>query len=84
MSNFINISTARNNLPKLVDQVADGYESITITVNGKPKAVLINAAELDSIMETIGILEQPGVRKDLKEGLKQAKNSQGIPLSQLK
>lgn len=77
------ISAARTNLPKLVDQVADGYESVTITVNGKPKAVLINAEELESIMETAGIISNPRAKKDLEEGLKEAKRGQGIPLSEL-
>ncbi len=83
MSNFINISTARTQLPTLVDKISEGAESVTITVNGQPKATLINTEELESIMETAGILAIPGAKNELREGLKQAKKGQGIPLSDL-
>ncbi len=83
MSNFINISTARAKLPTLVDSVSEGAESITITVNGQPKVTLISTEELESIMETAEMLSIPGVKKDLEEGLDQAKKGLGIPLAEL-
>lgn len=83
MSNFINISAARTKLPTLVDKISEGAESVTITVNGQPKATLISTEELESIMETAGILAIPGAKSELREGLKQAKKGQGIPLSDL-
>ncbi len=83
MSNFMSISDARSQLPKLVNKVSEGMESVTITVNGQPKVTLINTEELESIKETAGILSVPGAKKELREGLKQAKKGLGIPLSEL-
>ena len=83
VSNFISISSARANLPKLIDQINEGSERITISVNGKPKAVLVSQEELDALEETAGILSIPGAKKAIKTGLRQAKLGQGIPLSQL-
>lgn len=59
-------------------------ERITITVNGKPKATIMSAEEMESLEETAEILAIPGARKSIREGMKQAKKGQGIPLSELK
>lgn len=83
MSNLISISDARAKLPDLVDKVDKNMDRVTITVNGKPRATLISAEELESLEETAEILAIPGAKKDILAGLKQAKKGQGIPLSKL-
>ncbi len=83
MSDFMSISDARANLPDLVDKVSDTLGRVTITVSGKQKAILISAEELESLEETAEILAIPGAKKSIKQGLKEAKKGQGIPLSQL-
>ncbi len=84
MSDFVSISNARAKLPELVEKVDKHMERVVITVNGKPKATLISADELESLEETAEILAIPGAKKSILEGLKQAKRGQGIPLSELK
>lgn len=84
MSNFINISDVRQNLPDLVKKVSRGEDRVVITVKGQPQAVLVSQEELESLEETAEILAIPGAEESLKEGLKQAKRSLGIPLSKLK
>ena len=84
MSNLIPISDVRANLPDLVNKVSSNLDRVVITVNGQPKAILVSSEELESLEETAEILAIPGARKSIKEGLKQAKKGQGIPLSELK
>lgn len=84
MSDFISISDARANLPDLVDKVSELNDRVTITVNGKPKATLISAEELESMEETAAILAIPGALREIKQGLKEAKAGKGIPLADLK
>ncbi|HSW47814.1 MAG TPA: type II toxin-antitoxin system Phd/YefM family antitoxin [Candidatus Saccharimonadales bacterium] len=83
MSDFVTISNARNNLPKLVERVSEGSESVTITVNGKPKVTLINTEELESIMETAEILAIPGARKEIREGMEEIKKGKFVKLQDL-
>ena len=84
MSNFISISEARTNLPDLVEKISNSADRVTITVNGKPKALLISFDELESLQETAEILAIPGALKSIKQGEKEAKKGLGIPLSELK
>lgn len=83
MSNFVAISDARANLPKLIDNVAKNLERVFITVNGQPKAVVMSAEELESIEETAEILAIPGARESIKRGMRDAKKGRGTPLEDL-
>lgn len=80
MSQFINISDARANLPKLVNEVDQTLGRVIITVKGQPKAVILSPDELESLEETAEILAIPGARESIKEGLKQAKEGKVTPL----
>jgi len=81
MSNLISISEARTNLPN--NKVSNNLSRIIITVSGQPKATLISAEELESLEETTEILSLPGVEKSIIEGLRQAGQGKGVPLSEL-
>ncbi len=83
MSNLIPISDVRANLPDLVNKINKNLDRVVITVNGQPKAILVSAEELESLEETAEILAIPGAKQSIKEGLRQAKKGQGIPLSKL-
>lgn len=83
MSNIIPISDARAKLPELINKVNKNLDRVVITVNGHPKAILVSAEELESLEETAEILAIPKAKASIKEGLKQAKKGQGIPLSKL-
>ena len=77
------ISDVRANLPDLVNKVSNNLDRVVITVNGQPKAIIVSSEELESLEETAEVLAIPGARKSIKEGLKQAKKGQGIPLAKL-
>lgn len=84
MSNLMPISSVRTNLPNIVSKVSNNMDRVVITVNGKPKATIISAEELEAIEETAEILAIPGAKEIIKRGLKDAKIGRGIPLSKLK
>lgn len=83
MSGIINISDARARLPKLVDEVGEGVSRFLITVNSKPKAVLVGIEELEALEETAEILSIPGADKSIRKGYSEAKKGEGISLSEL-
>lgn len=84
MANLISISDARTNLPKLVEKVEKNIDRVVITVNGKPKATLISAEELESLEETAEILAIPGALKTLKKSEEQFKKGEFVKLSDIK
>ena len=84
MSDLISISDVRTNLPDIVAKVSDTLGRVTITVNGKPKATLISAEELESLEETAEVLAIPHIKEDIEKSRKQIKKGEFIALSDLK
>lgn len=65
----IQITNARKNIYKLIDNVISSSEPVTITTkNGD--AVLISKNDWDSIQETLYLLSIPGMREKIVEGMK--------------
>lgn len=62
------ITKARENLTTLVDNARLRLDEYIITVNGTPAAVLMSAAEYDSLKETNEILDNPQLMNAIKEG----------------
>lgn len=83
-SNQLPISDARANLPDLVDRVSTYLERVVITVNGKPKATLVSAEELESLEETAEVMTIPNIKRDIAKSREQIKKGHYIPLSNLK
>lgn len=83
MNNPISISDARANLPELVEKVNENLERVVITVNGKPKAVMVSMEELESLEETAEILAIPNIKSDLAKSRRQIKKGQFVSLEDL-
>ena len=75
MTNLIAISDARATLADLVEKVDENLERVIITVNGKPKVVMEETAE---------VLAIPHVKRDISESRRQIKRGEFTPLSDLK
>jgi prevent-host-death family protein len=52
------LAEARNRFSALVDEVTRTGETLTITDNGLPAAVVVSAEDYDSLMETLVLMSQ--------------------------
>lgn len=50
------LATVRDRLSALVDDVARTHDTVTITRNGTPAAVVLSIDDYESIMETLALL----------------------------
>lgn len=63
----LSLATARNTLPALIRDVEATHDTVAITRNGTPVAILLSVAEYESIMETLAVMSDPELRKDLAD-----------------
>ena len=63
----INITNARTNLYKLVSDVNEGFNPVTIVNNKGKNAVLISEDDYNSIQETLYLSSVPGYLDSIKE-----------------
>jgi len=69
MNTTINITNARKDLYKLVQQVIESHEPVHIT--GKQgSAVIISEEDWKNIEETLNLASIPGMRESILEGMK--------------
>lgn len=61
------LATARDKLSGLVDDVARMHDTLTITRNGVPAAVLLSVEDYESIMETLALVNDAEDRSRLTE-----------------
>ena len=61
------LATVRDRLSALVDDVARTHDTLTITRNGTPAAVVLSIDDYESIMETLALLNDPVDQERLTE-----------------
>lgn len=57
----------RDHLSELVDRVEREHDRVVITRNGREAAVLLSAADLSELEETLSVLSDPNALADIRE-----------------
>jgi antitoxin YefM len=67
MSETTSLAETKAHLSELVARVGKQHERITVTVHGRPVAVLVAVDDLESLEETIGVLSDAATLHALGE-----------------
>lgn len=65
MPRILPISEVKTRLPELVTGVERREEEIIVTRKGKPVAVVVNYAEYERLKETLDVLADPGLMRQI-------------------
>ena len=65
MTTSMSLAQAKAHLSEVVGRVGGQHERITVTVHGRPAAVLIAPEDLESLEETLAILSDPDAMRRL-------------------
>jgi prevent-host-death family protein len=67
MSEVIPLAEVKARLSELVARVGGQHERVTVTVHGRPTAVLVAVEDLESLEETIAILSDVDALRSLAD-----------------
>lgn len=67
MSETLALADVKARLSRLVAQVSTQHDRVTVTVHGRPSAVLLSVDDLESLEETIAILSDSAALVQLAE-----------------
>lgn len=67
MTTTLPLGEVKTHLSELVGRVHDQHERVTVTVHGRPSAVLVAVEDLESLEETIAILRDPATMRRLAD-----------------
>ena len=65
MAKTFSLSEVKTRLPELVAGVQEREEGVVITKNGRPAAILINVDEYTRLKETLDVLSDPVLMKQI-------------------
>ena len=75
----VNVTEARANLYKLIDDASASHEPVVIT-GKRGNAVLLSEEDWNAINETLYLLSVPGMRESIIEGMQENLNETSTEL----
>lgn len=63
------LAEVKNRLSEVVDRLEREHGRVVITRHGHPAAVVISLEDLESLEETLDVMDSPAVLNDIREGL---------------
>ncbi len=76
----LNVTEARANLYKLIDDASASHEPVVIT-GKRGNAVLLSEDDWNAINETLHLLSVPGMRESILEGMQESIDSAATELN---
>jgi antitoxin YefM len=67
MTTSLPLGEVKAHLSELVGRVHDHHERVTVTVHGRPSAVLVAVDDLERLEETVAILSDPATMRRLAD-----------------
>ena len=77
MTKILPASEVKSHFYKLIDGVAIGDEVI-VTKNGRPTVAMLSAQELSSLKETLDVLSDPELMRQIRAGEKQIREGKRL------
>lgn len=69
------LSEVKTKLSELIDIVESRDEAVTITRNGKPVAIIVSKDEYDGWQETVEIMTDSNLMKEIRKGIQELKRT---------
>jgi prevent-host-death family protein len=80
MSETVPFTEAKAHLSELVDRTAREHERFLVTRNGVPVAVLLSPDDLESLEETVSILQDEALMESIRTSRREAAEGKRVRL----
>lgn len=68
MSETLPLSYVKAHLSEIADRVESQHDRVVVTRKGRPAAVLLSPDDLESLEETLAVLSDPALMRQIREG----------------
>ena len=83
MTKNITLKKLRPNLPKVMNEIDSKMTRFIVTKRGKPAALMMSIEDYESLLETLDILSNTGLRKKIKIAEEEVKKGNIQPLDEI-
>jgi antitoxin YefM len=84
MTMIIPLADAKARLSAVLDDVRDTHDRVVITRNGRPEAVIISVADLETLEETLDLLSTPGALDEIRTAEAEIARGEAIGADELR
>lgn len=70
------LKDVKNRLSEVVDQVENQHNRVVITKHGRPAAVVLSLADLESLEETLEVMANPSLIEQIRSSLRELDQSE--------
>jgi antitoxin YefM len=84
MTMMIPLADAKARLSAVLDDVRDTHDRVVITRNGRPEAVIISVADLETMEETLDLLSTPGAIDEIRTAEAEIARGEAIGADELR
>ena len=78
ISKYVPISKAKSDLLELIRNIEIADESVAVTKNGVPTAVILSIEKYAGLLETVEILSDEKMAKSLRKSIRQARRGKWV------
>jgi prevent-host-death family protein len=79
------LSHVKAHLSEIADRVEGQHDRIVVTRKGRPAAVLVSPEDLESLEETLAVLSDPELMRQIRESEAELeRGEEGVTLEELK
>ena len=82
IQDFISVTKAKGQLLEIIRKIKNSDDTIAITKNGVPEAVLISMSRYEGLIETLEILADERAMKSIRKSIKDARQGRWIDLDE--
>ena len=82
IQDFISVTKAKGQLLEIIRKIKNSDDTIAITKNGVPEAVLISMSRYEGLIETLEILADERAMKSIRKSIKDAREGKWIDLDE--
>jgi prevent-host-death family protein len=79
----LSLAEVKSHLSELIGRVSSQHERVTVTVHGRPSAILLAVEDLEALEETIAVLSDNDLLKQLASSDEELARGEGETAEQL-
>ena len=83
IQDYIPVTKAKSKLLDIIRKIESSDDTIAITKNGVPEAVLLSMSKFEGLVETLAVLSDEKAMKSLRKSIKEAREGKWLDFDEV-
>ena len=83
IQDYIPVTKAKSKLLDIIRKIESSDDTVAITKNGVPEAVLLSMSKFEGLVETLEVLSDEAAMKSIRKSIKEAREGQWLDFDEV-